>query len=148
MREFIVEFRRYILELHGLAVNECPPHDEVAGRRTRKKAVKGLPFFGRQVVEGHQVKKPIVEPRNRAEVRLTQLGRACDHGLEYRLHLCGRAADDFQHLRGRGLPLQRFAQLAGALLLSLKQADVLDRDHRLVGERGHQLDLLVGERQH
>ena len=43
-----------------------------------------------------------------------------------------------QHLRGRGLLLQRFAQL-------VEQPGVLDGDDRLVGESGDQLDLLVGE---
>ena len=37
-------------------------------------------------------------------------------------------------------------QLARARLHLVEQAHVLDRDHRLVGEGGHQLDLLVGER--
>ena len=44
-----------------------------------------------------------------------------------------------QHLRGRGLLLQRFAQL-------VEQARVLDGDDGLGGEVLHQLDLLVGER--
>ena len=50
-----------------------------------------------------------------------------------------------QHLRGRGLLLQRLGELARARLHLVEQAHVLDRDHRLVGEGGHQLDLLVGE---
>ena len=50
--------------------------------------------------------------------------------------------------RGRGLLLQRFGKLARARLHLVEQPHVLDRDHRLVGEGGHQLDLLVGERAH
>ena len=38
-------------------------------------------------------------------------------------------------------------ELARALLLGLEQTYVFDGDHGLVGESGHQLDLLVGERQ-
>ena len=50
-----------------------------------------------------------------------------------------------QHFRGRGLLLQRLGQLARARLHLVEQPHVLDRDHRLVGERGDQFDLLVGE---
>ena len=37
-------------------------------------------------------------------------------------------------------------EFARALLLRLKQPPVFDCDHRLVGEGGYQLDLLVSER--
>ena len=53
-----------------------------------------------------------------------------------------------QHLGGRRLLLQRLGQLAGARLHLVEQPHVLDRDHRLVGESGDQLDLLIGERAH
>ena len=62
--------------------------------------------------------------------------------------LARRAADDLQHLRGRGLLLQRLGQFARARLHLIEQPHVLDRDHRLVGERLDQLDLLVRERTH
>ena len=58
------------------------------------------------------------------------------------------AADDLENVGGRGLLLQRFGQLARALLLGVEQARVLDRDHRLVGESCDQLDVLIGERPH
>src|SRR5262249_27502099 len=54
----------------------------------------------------------------------------------------------FQHLRGRGLLLQRLGKLARARLHLIEQPHVLDRDHRLVGEGLDQLDLLIGERPH
>ena len=41
--------------------------------------------------------------------------------------------------RGGGLPLERFLGL-------VEEPRVLDRDHRLVGERLQQRDLLLGER--
>src|SRR5215469_520002 len=49
-----------------------------------------------------------------------------------------RAADDLEHVGGRGLLLQRFAQL-------VEQARVLDSDDGLLCEMAHKLDLLVGE---
>ena len=51
-----------------------------------------------------------------------------------------------RHLGGRRLLLQRLAKLARARLHLVEQPHVLDRDHRLVGEGGDQLDLLISER--
>ena len=59
---------------------------------------------------------------------------ALDNGVEYRLHVRGRAADDAEHLGGRRLMLQRLAQFRVALLEFLEQAHVLDGDHGLIGE--------------
>ena len=61
--------------------------------------------------------------------------------MEHRLQLARRARNSLKHIGGRGLLLQRFAQL-------VEQAGILDRDHRLVSEVRHQLDLFVGERPH
>ena len=52
-----------------------------------------------------------------AEIHVSELGlanarRVCEHGLEYRLQLPGRRRDDLQHLGGRGLLLQRLAEIA------------------------------------
>ena len=59
------------------------------------------------------------------------------HGIQVE----GRAADHLEHVGGRGLLLQRFAQL-------VEQARILDRDDGLGGEVREQLDLLVGEWPH
>jgi hypothetical protein len=48
-------------------------------------------------------------------------------------------------LRGAQI-FERLAQLLGSHLNVVKQAHILDRDHRLVGKGGQQFDLLVGER--
>ena len=53
-----------------------------------------------------------------------------------------------QHLRGRGLLLQRLGEIVGALAQLVEQPRVLDGDDGLGGEVLHQLDLLVGERPH
>jgi hypothetical protein len=62
------------------------------------------------------------------------------------LKIEGRAADDLQHVAGRGLVLERFLQVAGALLQLAEQPRILHRDHRLRGEILQQRDLLLGER--
>ena len=65
--------------------------------------------------------------------------RILQHGFENRLQFARRTADDLEHVRGRGLLLQRFAQL-------VEQPRVLDGDDGLCGEILDQFDLLVGER--
>ena len=74
------------------------------------------------------------------------LDRILDHAFEYGLQIEGRAADDLEHLGGRGLLLQRFAQIVGALAQFVEQPRVLDGDDRLRGEVLYQFDLLLGER--
>ena len=75
------------------------------------------------------------EPRGAA-------GDRVEHGLEVRR----RRADDPQDVGGRRLLLEAFREVAVARLQLLEQARVLDRDHRLLGERLQQRDLRVGER--
>ena len=70
---------------------------------------------------------------------------ALDDGVEDRLHVGGRAADDAEHLGGCRLMLQRLAQFRVALAEFLEQAHVFDGDDRLVGECFEKRDLFVGE---
>ncbi len=49
---------------------------------------------------------------------------------------------------GRGLLLQRFGKLAGALLLGLEQPNVLDRDRGLIGKGRKKSDLILVEGLH
>src|SRR5262249_19252012 len=51
-------------------------------------------------------------------------------------------------LARRGLMFERFGELARARLHLVEQPQVLDCDHRLVGERRDQFYLLVGKRPH
>src|SRR6516225_2712500 len=61
-----------------------------------------------------------------------------DAGLEHGCDLARRVGNDTQHLRRRGLPLQRFPQL-------VEQPRVLDGDDGLGREIFDQLDLLATE---
>src|SRR5262245_60616405 len=69
---------------------------------------------------------------------IAQATRRLHKRIEYGLQIERRAADDLKHVGGRGLLLQRFAQL-------IEQACVLDRNDGLGGEVRDQLDVLVGE---
>src|SRR5262249_22875151 len=68
------------------------------------------------------------------------------HGFKYRLELAGRAADDTEDLRSRGLLLQCLAQIICTLAQLVEQARVVDRDDRLRGKIRHQFDLLLPKR--
>ena len=72
-------------------------------------------------------------------------GRALDDGVEHRLHVRWRTADDAEHLGRCGLMLQSLAQFRVARLELLKQPHVLDRDHGLIGESLKKFDLLFRE---
>ena len=63
-----------------------------------------------------------------------------EHGLEVE-----GGADRLADLAERLELADRARQVLGARLQGLEQPDVLDGDHRLIGERLEELDLLVGE---
>ena len=70
---------------------------------------------------------------------------ALDDGIEHRLHVRRRAADDAEHLGRCRLMLQRLAQFCVALLKFFEQPDIFNGDHGLIGERFEQFNLLIRE---
>ena len=64
---------------------------------------------------------PLAESQHHV-INPTNPGGALDDGVEHRLHVRRRAADDAEHLGGRRLMLQRLAQFCVALLEFLEQA--------------------------
>ncbi len=100
----------------------------------------------RRVKHGDGPKCVVVTKKHIAEIRSADTGCVLQHGLENRLKIAGRAADDLEHVGGGGLLLQRFRKIVGALAQFVEQPRVLDGDDGLLGKVGDQLDLLVGER--
>ena len=99
------------------------------------------------VLAGGDVVEPVgAELEQERILGLAKLVRRLDDRVEHRLQVVRRAADDAEHVRGRGLVLERLGQLARARLDLLEQPDVLDCDHGLVRERADEVDLLLGER--
>ena len=88
---------------------------------------------------------PLVESQHHV-INPTNPRGALDDGVEDRLHVRRRAADDAEHLGGRRLMLQRLAQFRIALAEFLEQPHVLDGDHGLVGEGFEKFDLFISER--
>jgi hypothetical protein len=72
-------------------------------------------------------------------VNTANLSGALDDRAENRLHVRGRAADDTEHFRRRGLMFQSFAQFGIAFLQFSEQPDILDRDDSLRGKNFKQL---------
>src|SRR5215470_10105911 len=66
-------------------------------------------------------------------------------GVEHRLHVGGRAADNTEHLGGSCLMLQGFTQFCIALLDLREQPHVFYGYNGLVGESFKQLDLFLGK---
>ena len=75
------------------------------------------------------------------EIGADKPGRGRGEGVEHRLQIERRAADDLEHVGGRGLLGERLLDLPGARLHLVEQANVLDRNHGLVGESSHHLHL-------
>jgi hypothetical protein len=79
------------------------------------------------LVGGHAPYALLVLQKQAAQVRIAKPDRLFEDGLEHRLHVGRRGADDLENPRRRRLLFER-------LLGLVEQARVLDRDHRLVGK--------------
>jgi len=106
----------------------------------------------RQVLGRYPVRAPrleglrkLVELVDDPTVATGELDSAANDGLEHGLEReCG--ADSSAHFTERAKLRDRLREFAGACLHLVEQPDVLDRDHRLVGEDGDELHLPPGER--
>src|SRR5262245_42830212 len=90
---------------------------------------------------------PVAESQDHV-IDPTDLCRALDDGVEHRLHIRGRAADDAEHFGCRSLMLQGLAQFCVAFLNLLEQTHVFNRDHGLIRESCDQLNLTHRKRHH
>ncbi|MGB9384063.1 MAG: hypothetical protein WCB50_04620, partial [Pseudolabrys sp.] len=107
-----------------------------------------MPFFGkdaREIVHCGGAEAFALTEKHDAIAGITNARRVLQHRLEDRFKLAGRAADNLEHVSGRGLLLERFGQVARASLYFVEQAHILDRYHCLIGEGGDQFNLLIGE---
>ena len=105
-------------------------------------------------VRGHSVGRAqlelpvgLVKHVDHAGLGAGKLRRLGDNGVEHGLQV-ERRVDRLGDFAERAQLLDRLRELARARLHLVEQPHVLDRDHRLVGKGGDQLDLLVGERPH
>src|SRR5262245_31569294 len=108
------------------------------GERGRILGAKLLKSLGADTVRGDQMHHVPIDNEDSAAKRATYAHAvACDR-LEDGSRFCWRGPDGAQYLGRRGLLLERLFRL-------VEQADVFDGDHRLVGERLEQSNLLLGK---
>ncbi len=98
----------------------------------------------KSVMRDNLIGRTLAQKKN-TSIGRTQARRRLDQGIEHRLQIEGRAADDLEHVGGGGLLLQRLGEVVGALPQLVEQARVLDGDDSLGGKVLDQIDLLVGE---
>ena len=131
-------------DVHGATLE-----DGAARRRapvaTDRMARQELEPLARMPVAGHDAVHFVAQLVDHAALGAAQPRRALDQRVEHGLQVEPRAADQLEDLAGRGLLLQGHPELAVAGLQLGEQADVLDRDDRLLGEGLQQRDLLGGE---
>ena len=91
------------------------------------------------------IESPILLPGDGALVGLAKPRRRFNQGSQDCSKIKCGTADDLEHVGGRSLLLQRFAQILGARLHFVEQPRIFDGDHRLIGEGGYKLDLFLGK---
>src|SRR5262245_19084834 len=94
--------------------------------------------FGRIVVIRHALIDFTLTTKYETTFSFTQSDRGFDECIEDHLQVESRTTDDLEHVRGRRLLLERFAQF-------VEQPRILDGDDGLGGEILRQLYLLVGK---
>ncbi len=104
-----------------------------------------FPEIRRGVVGRRHPEQLAIEPEDECAVGAAEGDRSLGDGVENRLQVECRTADDLQQVRSRGLLPQRLLQVARAGLDLVEQPRILDRDHGLVGEGLHQFDLAIGK---
>ena len=102
-------------DMDYLLRDDDTPKGRVRRRLEQLVACARLDIGGRRVVRSSHTEGVSV-----AEVQIAKLGLAdahgvCQHGLEHRLQLAGRARNDAEHLGSCGLLLQRFGKIVGAM---------------------------------
>ena len=92
-----------------------------------------------RVAAGRDELGPIAVPQPQMDpLGVTEHARVLGDRIEDRPEVARRLADHLEDLGRRGLMLERLLRL-------VEEARVLDRDHRLVGERVDQTQLRIGE---
>ena len=117
-------------------------------RPDHRLAPSQLRIGGRRIVRRNDRERAAFIEVQGAKICAANARRIGQYGLKHRIEIARRARNNAQHLRGGGLLLQRLGEVGGALAQFCQKPRILDGDHCLVGEGGHQPDLLFGERFH
>src|SRR5688500_18091389 len=134
-RIFLARHRQQIFDMDRLALQHGLPRDPVARKRPR---VANVDTDGHRAKAGDMLHMVAFAQKYLRVDGFANPCRTLGHRIEYWLDVCRRVRDDTQHLADRRLLLQR-------LLGFVEEANVLDRDYRLVGEGVEQADLRLAE---
>src|SRR5262245_59208254 len=125
-----------VRDLDDASVENCPPC-HVPAIDFQRVILHELYHFGGVSEEAQCLISVTPLPGDDPHVCVAQLGRRLYQGVEHRLQIECRTADDLEHVGGGGLLLQRFAQL-------VQQSGVFNRDDGLAGEVPDQFDVPLG----
>src|ERR1700704_2270579 len=142
--EIVFGVEQHVRQVRDLAVHEDAAGEGVAALADRV-LLKKFDHGGRKTGFRVMSQQFAITQENNAgpgsTQRLRGLGQCGEHGFEIER----RAADDLEHVGGRGLLLQGLAQIIGALAQFPQQSCVFYCDDRLLGEILDQCDLLRGK---
>ena len=147
----VVRISEDVRNMHDFAFESHPPGDAVATGDNGSLA-QGRPMLGAgsrqggRHITGHIAVDLALAYRDRCAIGAAKPEGRFGHSVQHRLHIGGRAADDVEHVAGRGLVFERFFEVARAGLQFAEQPRILHRDDRLVGKGAYQLDLPLGVR--
>src|SRR5215472_1171726 len=99
----------------------------------------------RKAARGDKMQHVVAPAEHYRLIGATEARYRSHQRVENRLEVDGRATDDPEHVTGCGKLVHRPGEVGLALAQLVEEARILDRDHRLVGEGGGQLDFLVRE---
>ena len=133
----------------GIMDVDGAPLEGGARRGAAPSGSNGIPLnegydLGGGVVGCHDAQALIVEAEDERSFGLAQPDPVLRQRLEHRLEIERGATDHLEELAGRRLLLECAPQLVVSRLQLCEQPDVLDRDHRLVGEGLEERDLPAG----
>ena len=125
-------------------MDRLPIHNGPAGHRTAVDG-DGLVAPGRKnrdrAVSRHCAERATIRAKDDGVLGVAESRGVLRNGVQHRLEVRRRTADNPEDLAGGGLLLQRLGQLSVPSLNLFEQADVLDGDHGLVGEGLDQFNL-------
>ena len=135
--------------MHDPAFERHPPGDAVATGDECSLAL-GRPILGLRCTDErrHVAVDLALAYCDRSGIGAAKPDGGFGNCVQHRLHIGGRAADDVEHVAGRGLVFERFFEVARAGLQFAEQPRVLHRDDCLGGEVFQERDLFVRERPH
>jgi hypothetical protein len=143
----VVRDRANVRHVHDPAFERHPPGDGVVTGDDGSLAIR-RPELGLRCAD--RTRRGAVHLalayEDRCGIDTAESDRGFNQRVQHRLHIGGRAADDVEHVTGRGLVFERLLEVSGAPTQFAKQPRILHGDDRLRREVLKQRDLLVRER--